>query len=102
VGEVVMPAFIDPNVDAHNVQTLQIRLNELDAFDIELLPKERDRLEIVFTVIGEQYSSPLCYCFAYTRGKWVYIEHDTFDLMSRFTEVRSGKLKTALAYKKKK
>ena len=100
VGEVVMSAFIDPNTNAHNILILKKRLNEPDAFDMELSPKERDRLKITFT-IGKPDSSLLCYCFAYRKSKWVQVDHDTFDLMSRFTEIKSGKIKPALAGKKK-
>jgi hypothetical protein len=98
-GLIVMPAFIDPNTDAHNITTLEKRLNEPDAFDIQLAPKERDRLEITFTT-GENFSSPLSYCFAYRKGKWVKVDHDSFDLMSRFIEIKSGKIKPALNVKK--
>lgn len=94
-----MPPFIDPNTNEHNISTLENRLNEPEAFDIELSPKERDRLQITFT-IDKPYSSPLFYCFVYRKEKWVNIDHDTFDLMSRFTEIISGKIKPALTAKK--
>ena len=94
----MMPPSIDPVTDAHNISTLEKRLNEPDAFDKELLPKDRDRLAIKFT-IEQDYASPLSYCFAFKKRKGVKVDYENFDLMSRFTEVKSGKIKTALRRK---
>ena len=94
-----MPAAINPAVDLQNVEILQQRLNDPDAFDIALQPKERDRLQITFN-LNDNDDGCLIYCFAFRKGKWVRVEYDSFDLASRFREMQSGKIKSALKNKR--
>ena len=69
IGEPVMPAWIDEDLDNLNISTLIKRLNEADAFDTDIAPKERDKLEIHFTTPRLQ-PGHISYFFQYRRGKW--------------------------------
>ena len=50
----MLPVFIDPLIDLQNREIITNRLNEPDAFDLDLDPNEKDILELCFTIKGPQ------------------------------------------------
>jgi hypothetical protein len=71
---------------------LENRLNEGDVFDVSLVFKAKDQLEIVFN--NHDYEKRLVYGFKYLKGKWNIFETDDFYLMGFCDEVAFGKIKT--------
>lgn len=82
-----------------NQSALLKRLNEPDAFDIPIELKPKDQLEIVINN-KPNFHDAFTYSFKYYKGKWTAVATDPFDLMNRFDEEQSGKIKSALKRKK--
>ena len=82
-----------------NTATLENRLNEADAFDVDLELKNKDILEIVINNSSKNYEDRITYAFEYKKGKWKSIEYDFFELMNEFEEEQSGKMKNVLKRK---
>ena len=76
LGLYTLPNFTDKDVELYNKQHLLKRVNDPSAFDVDLNPKEHDRLSLFFTVKNDQY--PLKYGFEYRNGKWE--EEEYYDL----------------------
>lgn len=89
IGEVMLPSFATN--DEQNLQTLEIRLNELDAFDFETAFKNKDILEIVLN--NKDDSNRMVYGFEYRKSKWVKKEIDYFYTSDRCDTIQFGKLK---------
>lgn len=92
VGEVILPSFewIGPNYK-RNYATIEYRVNETDAFDVSIVFKAKDVLELVFN--NNDDSKRVNYGFKYFKNQWIKSEIDVFDLMGRFDEVQFGKIK---------
>lgn len=92
LGLPVMPYSIEnPAVDLLNRDTLLKRFNEPDAFDIELQPKPKDRLQLTFKC-DDSMGGYITYGFAWKNGRWIEEEYDYFDWHNSFDEVQYGKL----------
>ncbi|MFT5251128.1 MAG: hypothetical protein ACI87N_000099 [Flavobacteriales bacterium] len=78
-----------------NQSALLKRLNESDAFDIPIVFKPKDLLEIVINNTPD-FHEAFTYSFKYNKGKWMTHETSPFDLMSHFDEEQFGKIKNAL------
>jgi hypothetical protein len=89
IGEVMLPSFATN--DEQNLQTLEIRLNELDAFDFETAFKNKDILEIVLN--NKDDSNRMVYGFEYRKSKWVKKEIDYFYTSGHCDTIQFGKLK---------
>ena len=76
-----------------NKSILEKRLNEKDAFDFHTDFKENDHLEICLNNHCSEKEERGSYCFKFKKGKWVFVEYDYFDLISRFDDEQFGKLK---------
>ncbi|MDD2986405.1 hypothetical protein [Flavobacterium sp.] len=70
---------------------LENRLNEGDAFDMPMVFKAKDQLEIVFNNHDDEKRR--VYGFKYLKGKWKTDELDDFYLMGFCDEVAFGKIK---------
>jgi hypothetical protein len=70
---------------------LENRLNDADAFDVPLVFKAKDMLEIVFN--NHDYEKRLVYGFKFKNGKWKTDEIDDFYLMGFCDEVAFGRVK---------
>jgi hypothetical protein len=86
------PEWGDPNFVINN-HTLEVRLNEPDAFDIPIKFKAKDQFEIVFNNHSKNEENRLTYCFIFKNGKWIQEEYDVFELMNRYEEFTFGKMK---------
>ena len=96
VGEVMLPAYTDPSDHAYNKQLLPKLLNEGNIFDVELRPKNRDRLQLSFATT----QANLDYGFEFRAGKWKEIEFDFLTWMWRHNAEESGKIIHATAPRK--
>ena len=98
IGRVARPDVLDPQDDAHNRALLRVRLQEPDAFDVDLAPRDGDRLQLTFRFSGRDRAGrrtvkEITYGYAWTAGRWV---EETFDPLmwqwhhdrERFGEVR--------------
>ena len=79
-----------------NSATIENRLNESDAFDVNLELKNKDVLEVVINSKAENYEDCFSYSFEYKKGIWKSFESDCFLLMSEYTEEESGKMRSVL------
>jgi len=86
------PMLMDDAMVAHNEQTLLKRVNEPDAYDVDLQPQAKDRLEIVLTC-REHFGGPLHIGFEYKKGQWVPCDYDLFEWTWKHTEETFGKIK---------
>lgn len=91
-GLILQPPFVDERMVEMNTAALLKRLNEPDAFDIDLSPKDNDRLLIVLTC-KEHFSGEAFHGFEYKEGKWVVCEYDTFEWDFKHREEKFGKVK---------
>ena len=76
-----------------NQQTLEVRLNESDAFDKIIEFKPKDRLEIVLNNLSKNDLERMKFFFEFKKGKWVSAEFDLFELMNQYDELAFGKFK---------
>jgi len=91
IGEPIMPyEWKDLDFEDNKI-LLENRLNEGDAFDVPLVFKAKDQLEVVFN--NDDYYKKVVYGFKYVKGKWRIFETDDFYLMGFCDEVAFGKLK---------
>jgi hypothetical protein len=96
LGEPVMPyTFDNKEFDLSNRKLLLRRINEPDAFDVELRPKSGDRLQLSFFC---KKNSPgyIHYGFSFRKGKWVEETYDVFGWMEHHEESETGKIESAL------
>ncbi len=93
VGELMLPSFewFHPNEYKKNYATLENRVNEDDVFDIPIVFKAKDVLELVFN--NNDDTKRATYHFKYYNKKWIKHEIDLFDLMGSFGELKFGKIK---------
>jgi hypothetical protein len=92
VGTCNLPVLMDEDIVNYNEETLLKRVNEVDAFDIDLQPKNKDRLEIVLNC-KQHFGGDLHIGFEYKKGQWVACEYDLFEWTWKHTEDAFGKLK---------
>jgi len=92
VGTCNLPVLMDEDIVKCNEETLLKRVNEADAFDIDLQPKNKDRLEIVLNC-EQHFGGDLHIGFEYKKGQWVACEYDLFEWTWKHTEDAFGKLK---------
>ena len=59
----------------------------------KVLDDKKNYLKAVQTVISEDFTKRLTYCFKYKKGKWIAESFDTFELMNNYDELMFGKLK---------
>jgi hypothetical protein len=93
IGEVMMPYHMDADIEENNRNLLLKRINEMDAFDIELNAKTGDLLQIGFAVdSGYQH---LTYGFKYTGKKWKPESYDPLRRMWHHESDLAGKIRNA-------
>lgn len=95
LGEAIMPKIIDEETERYNWSLLEKLLNDGNVFDVEMNPKENDRLELSFTVeVGEPGS--VQYGFTFRNKIWVRENYDVFEWMQNHEEDLQGKIKDAM------
>lgn len=92
IGEVVF-AFWNRDREAgnHNRRVLLQRVNEADAFDTDLQPKEGDRLQISIHCENEG-SGYLDYGFVFENGNWTEKSYDVFEWKRHHEAALEGKI----------
>lgn len=93
VGEVMISFFkwFHPDKYNENYAILANRVNDGDVFDVPMVFKAKDVLELVFN--NNDDSLRATYGFKYFKKQWITSGIDVFDLMGRFDEVQFGKIK---------
>lgn len=91
VGEVILPNYMLDITYEVNKVVLEKRLNEADAFDMDLSFKARDVLEIVCNNLDD--AKRQVYGFKYKGKRWQLNEVDYFYIMGHYDEFSFGKLK---------
>ena len=91
VGEVILPNyFTDLNYE-DNKLILEKRLNEGDAYDVNLSFKPKDVLEIVCHNLDQD--KRLVYGFEFKGNRWQCYEIDNFYIKSHYDALHFGKMK---------
>lgn len=102
IGRVSMPDTLEATIDADNRAMLLERLNEDDAFDVDLKPQEGDRLQLTFRCSTPNASGQLqvkCIHYGYSRvaGRWVEEPFCPLTWLWHHEEARFGVVQEALA-----
>lgn len=95
IGEFMLPYMIDEKILIKNKAMLLKRLNETDAFDVELFPKSKDRLQLTFTCPGAN-DQQITYGYSYKKGKWVEEDYDPLEWCWHHDEQKFGIINPAL------
>lgn len=101
IGRVRMPDRLDAEVEAYNRALLLARLNEPDAFDVDLGPREGDRLQLTFTFRkhvppGKESVKVIHYGYAYENGRWKEMPYESLSWYRKHHREQSGELRPAL------
>jgi hypothetical protein len=102
VGRVARPDVLDARDEAHNRTLLLARLQEPDAFDVDLEPREGDRLQLTFRFTerdraGRKTVKEITYGYARIRGRWVEEKYDPLLWHWHHDRERFGELRPAVA-----
>ena len=94
VGSIMCPYFADPETDQQNLETILHALNEGNPFDVDLNPKNHDRLSLHFSC--DESLAHLSYGFRYNGKVWKVIPYNVFDFMQKHEEGQEGEILNAL------
>jgi hypothetical protein len=92
LGMPMFPLFGDTTSHEYNLQHLPILLNDGNVFDVDLQPKNKDRLRIHITLHADK-SESFDYGFEYKNGIWLTQEYDFFTWHDRHDETENGFVK---------
>lgn len=95
IGQPLFPEDFIYSNHPDNQTILERLLNEENIFDVAIIPKSKDRLELSFTC-NDYRQNIMTYGFEYTKGKWISKEYNCFDWMYNHDEEGFGKIKNAL------
>ncbi len=95
IGRTRIPEKLDAQAEAHNRALLLARLNESDAFDVDLQPKDRDRLQLTFSFSTPQPKT-IIYGYGRVDGRWVEEAYDNLGWRWHHEEERFGEVRSAL------
>jgi hypothetical protein len=95
MGSLIFDVSLKSPFHYRNKRSLLKRINEPDAIDIDLKPKEEDRLELVFNYI-QPNPQPYFYGFRFHNGKWVHKKFEPFEWMRDHSEIKDGPIKLAI------
>jgi hypothetical protein len=100
IGELVMPDELDARVETYNLSMLKQRLNEADAFDVDLKPQPGDRLQLTFRcseadASGTARTKTITYGYAWTAGRWVELPFNDFEWAWHHDQESFGELRPA-------
>jgi hypothetical protein len=93
VGEAMLPSFewFYPDEYKKNYDLLENRVNEGDVFDVPMVFKAKDVLELVFN--NNDDIKRATYGFKYFKKQWIKSGICPFNLSGYFDEVQFGKIK---------
>jgi hypothetical protein len=74
IGRILIPYALAPEIEAHNRALLLARLDDPDAFDVDLAPRDGDRLQLTFRFGGHYEQTH--YGYERRAGKWVEQAYD--------------------------
>jgi hypothetical protein len=96
-GSIVSYDEPSKTVQANNRALLLERLHEADAFDVDLRPREGDRLQLTFTCSepGGRVKT-LYYGYEYKSGRWTEEEYDELSWERKHYQAKFGKVQPAL------
>jgi hypothetical protein len=99
-GRVSLPDRLDAKVEAYNRRLLLARLQEADAFDVDLHPEEGDRLAITFQcseagASGRRATKIITYGYAHKGGRWVEERYNPLSWQWHHDRERFGALRQA-------
>lgn len=95
IGDFILPYMLDEEMVIKNKAVLLKRLNEEDAFDIDIFPKNKDRLQLTFTCSAFS-NQQITYGYSYKNGKWIEKDFDPLEWQWHHDEEISGAIKPAL------
>jgi hypothetical protein len=100
IGRVMLPDRLHAKIDAHNRRLLLARLQEEDAFDVDLHPEEGDRLAITFRcseadASGRRVKKTITYGYARMGGRWVEERYDPLSWQWHHDQEQFGELRPA-------
>lgn len=98
IGRVLIPDQLHPKVDAENRRLLLARLQEQDAFDVDLQPGDGDRLLITLRCTeadkaGKAVSKMITYGYERKAGRWVEEPFNSLSWQWHHDRVRFGELR---------
>jgi hypothetical protein len=98
IGRVAMPPKLDAKVEAHNRSVLLARLNESDAFDVDLKPRDGDRLRLTFRFSKgfPAKDKTITYGYAKKDGRWVEEAYSGLSWRWHHEEENFGEVRAAL------
>lgn len=95
LGIMIPPLRLDNETDMYNREALLKRVNEPDAFDVELNPREGDFLNLYFS--DEVREGTFEYGFLFKNNSWVHHTIGVFMLEREHQFDSSGDLHNALS-----
>ncbi len=95
IGDFILPYMLDEEMVIKNKAVLRKRLNEEDAFDIDIFPKNKDRLQLTFTCSAFS-NQQITYGYSYKNGKWIEKDFDPLEWQWHHDEEIFGIIKPAL------
>lgn len=93
IGLPILPTQLDLFIRENLQNQLFDKLNGNNAFDFPIEFKYRDQLEIVLNNNPDSPEYVIVFCFKFKNNQWQFAEFDTFDLMSRYDELKFGEIK---------
>lgn len=94
IGQLMLPPEIDPAIHKFNQRRLALLLNKENPFDIKIEPKEKDRLQLAFTIPPN--AEHIVYGFEYRNNRWRKCGFDTLEWQWFHNEEKLGEIKNAL------
>ncbi len=95
IGRVMIRDPLDPEVEAHNRSLLLARLNESDAFDVDLEPRDGDRLQLTFRLSPTDARKTIIYGYAHAAGRWVEEPYDNLGWQWHHDQEQTGEVRYA-------
>jgi hypothetical protein len=95
IGEPVWPHFLNKEIEKCNKAILLKRVNEIDAFDIQLNPKSKDRFQISIHC-ENPIDHYIHYGFVFKQNRWVEYSYDAMKWMWRHEEENFGNIESAI------
>lgn len=92
IGTYMLPAIGDYMMTQHNKAAVSSRVNDPDAFDVDLHPQEGDRL-LVVVVCHEHFDGAQHLEFEYENGRWESCVYYPFGWSHIHPTTRQGTLK---------
>lgn len=97
IGRVLVSYRLDATTEAHNRSLLLARLNQPDAFDIDLQPRDGDRLHLAFRIIVAGAPKTVTYGYALSGGTWVEQTYNSLAWERHHDRETFGEIRGALA-----